>query len=114
MKDSFESFRKFLNEEERPDFRFTALLVNKRSKERGKKDILNDIRAFRGVTVVAVRDAEKGVDTRKNDYSELSIKVDRFPLGHASVKTILTHLESQISHLDGVVVFRVKGIPETI
>lgn len=114
MKDVFRDFRRFINEEERPDFKFSAFLVNSKSKERGKKDILNDIRAFKGVTIVAVKDAEKSIDTRMNDYSELSIKIDRLPLGHASVKTILNHLASEINKLDGVVKFEVKGIPETI
>lgn len=118
MRDVVKNFKNFLTEEkkrDRPDFKFVALLINTRTKERGKKDILNDIRSLRGVTIVAVKEAEKSLDTRKNDYSELSIKVDRNPvLGHASIPTILSHLTTVISGLNGVVAFKVKGIPETI
>jgi hypothetical protein len=109
-----EKYRSFLGELEQPDFRFMAVLINRKSKERGKKDILNDIRSFKGVTIVAVKEADDRMDTRVNDYSEISVKVDRFPLGHASVRTIVDHLSKEINKLDGVVKFELLGMPETI
>ncbi len=112
-----EKFKSFLNEVATtgmPDFKFSAVLISRKSKERGKKDILNDIRSFKGVTIVAVKDADTRMDTRVNDYSEISVKVDRHPLGYSSVRTIVDHLSKEINKLDGVVKFELLGVPETI
>jgi len=111
---NIEKYRGFLGELEQPDFRFAAVLINRKSKDRGKKDILNDIRSLKGVTIVAVKEADDRMDTRTNDYSEITVKVDRFPLGHASVRTIINHLIKEINKLDGVVKFELLGMPETI
>ena len=113
---NIEKFKSFLNEADAamPDFRFVAVLINRKSKERGKKDILNDIRSLKGVTIVAVEEAEDRMDTRINDYSEVSVKVDRVLLGYSSVRTIVDHLVKEINKLDGVVKFELLGMPETI
>jgi len=113
MKKIMENFNNFVNERiELPDFRFTASMVNRSTKERGKQDILNDIRSFPGVTVVAVREAEKPGPGK--DKSILSLKVDRFLLGHRSVNTIIKTLTRKILTLDGVVMFQPEGIPEKL
>ncbi|MAF79840.1 hypothetical protein CL629_02045 [bacterium] len=111
MKKIMESFNTFLEEStELPDFRFQAALVNRSEKDRGKEDVLNDIRSLSGVTIVAVREAEK--PKPGEDYSLLSIKVDRYTLGHYSVRTIINSLTKKINRIDGVLSFSAKGIPE--
>jgi len=113
MQKIMESFNNFVNEEEGlPDFRFDSVLISTASKERGKDDILSDIRSLPGVTVVAVREADKPHPGR--DYSLLSLKVDRLTLGHDSVPSIIKKLTHRINKLEGVFSFSVKGIPEPI
>jgi len=113
MKKIMENFNSFLEESTGlPDFRFQAMLVNRSEKERGKEDVLNDIRSLSGVTIVAVREADK--PRSGEDYSLLSIKVDRYTLGHYSVRTIINSLSKKIGRIDGVLSFSAKGIPELI
>jgi len=113
MKKLIENFNKFVNEEtELPDFRFEAYMINISKKERGKQDILNDIRSLPGVTVVYVREADKPAPGE--DYSLLSLKVDRYVLGHSSVRTIMRELITTIRRIEGIQRFTIKGIPEQI
>jgi len=112
MKKIIENFNKFRERVELPDFRFEAILVNRSRKDRGKQDILNDIRSLPGVTVVAVREAEK--PGAGKDYSLLSMKVDRLVLGSHSVDSIITKLTAKIASLEGVSSFQPKGIPEQL
>jgi hypothetical protein len=112
MKQIIENFKYYLAEEEQPDFRFEALLASSSTKERGKDDILSDIRSLPGVTVVAVREADNLQPGR--DYSLVSLKVDRLVLGHTSVPTIVNNLIRKISKLEGVFGFSLKGIPEQV
>jgi len=114
MKRIMENFKGFLIDEsaELPDFKFEAIMKNLSRKDRGKQDILNDIRALPGVTVVYVREADK--PRAGEDYSILSIKVDRYILGSYSVKSIMNNLVARIKRIDGVLSFAVKGIPEQI
>jgi len=113
MKALMEDFNRFINEQtDLPDFRFEAVCVNRSTKERGKEDVLNDIRSLPGVTIVAVREADK--PRSGEDYSLLSIKVDRFILGHRSVKTIMRGLAARIRRMEGVISFAVKGVPEQL
>jgi len=113
MKKIMENFNNFVNEETQlPDFRFMAMMTNVSKKERGKQDILNDIRSLPGVTVVYVREADK--PRAGEDYSLLSLKVDRYILGHYSVSTIIKNLVKRINTIDGVISFAIKGIPEQI
>ena len=108
-----ENFNRFVNEvTQLPDFRFEATMVNKTTKDRGKEDILSDIRSLPGVTIVAVREAEKR--RPGEDYSILSLKVDRLVLGHDSTPTIIKNLRHRINRLEGVVSFAMRGIPEQI
>ena len=113
MKRIMENFKYFVREStEMPDFKFEAILKNARTKERGKQDILNDIRALKGITVVYIVSAEK--PRAGEDMSLLSLKVDRYVLGHASVSSIISELVKNIKRMDGVLSFAVKGIPEQI
>jgi len=113
MKQIMENFNNFVNEETQlPDFRFQARMVNRSTKDRGKEDILSDIRSLPGVTIVAVREADK--PRAGEDYSLLSLKVDRLVLGHASTPTIIQSLRNRINKLEGVLSFVPKGIPEQI
>jgi len=113
MKEIIENFKRSMSEvTQLPDFRFEAMMVNKTSKERGKEDILSDIRSLPGVTIVAVREAEKR--RPGEDYSILSLKVDRLVLGHASTPTIIKDLRHKINRLDGVLSFAIRGIPEQL
>jgi len=112
MKKIIENFNKFVESVELPDFRFEAILVNRSRKERGKEDILSDIRSLPGVTVVAVREAEK--PGAGKDHSLLSLKVDRLILGSHSVDMIITKLTAKIASLEGVTSFQPKGIPEQL
>lgn len=113
MKKIMENFNSYVNEQTRlPDFRFEAMLVNRSKKERGKQDILNDIRSLKGVTVVAVREADK--PRAGEDYSLLSLKVDRIYLGHDSARTIIIGLTNHINKIEGVISFAIKGLPEQL
>jgi len=113
MKEIIGNFNKFINEATQlPDFRFEALMTNISKKDRGKQDILNDIRSLPGVTVVYVREADKPF--AGEDYSLLSLKVDRYILGHTAVRTIMKELVSTIRRIEGIKRFTVKGIPEQI
>jgi len=113
MKKIMEKFNNFVNEEtELPDFRFQAFMTNISKKERGKQDILNDIRSLPGVTVVYVREAEKL--RPGEDSSLLSIKIDRYILGHYSPPTIMRNLLQRIHKIEGVLSFSIKGLPEQI
>tara|TARA_R110000824_G_scaffold58132_5_gene157489 strand:+ start:1656 stop:1997 length:342 start_codon:yes stop_codon:yes gene_type:complete len=113
MKHLIKKFNAYLNETStHPDFRFEATLTSHSKKERGKNDILNDIRSLPGVTIVAVREADKPKPGR--DYSLLSLKVDRWILGNYSVKTIIGELVKGITKIEGVIAFNVKGIPEKL
>jgi len=112
MKRIMETFNNFLDERDTVDFRFEAILVSRFSTDRGKNEVLSDIRSFPGVTVVAVREADK--PRPGEDYSLLSLKVDRLLLGQASVATIIKNLTNRVNRLEGVKSFTVKGIPEEI
>jgi len=112
MKKIMENFKHYMVEEERPDFRFEAVLESESTKERGKDEILSDIRSLPGVTVVAVREARKPQPGR--DYSLLSLKVDRLILGHASVPTIIRNITKRVNRLESVFSFSLKGVPEQI
>jgi len=113
MKTIMENFKGFINESpELPDFKFEAMLKNLSRKDRGKQDILNDIRALPGVTVVYVIEADK--PRSGEDYSLLSIKVDRYVLGNYSVKSIINNITTKVKRIDGTLSFSVKGIPEQI
>jgi hypothetical protein len=112
MKKLIENFKHFLTEGEQPDFKFTAILISKSSKDRGKQEILSDIRSLPGVTVVAVREADKPQPGR--DYSLLSIKIDRLILGHDSVTSIVEKVMKRVNRLEGVYSFTLKGVPERI
>ena len=113
MKKIIENFNTYVNEQTQlPDFRFMATMVNISTKKRGKQDVLNDIRSLPGVTVVYVKEAEK--PRAGEDYSLLSIKVDRYILGHFSVRTIINNLVKRINRIDGVLGFAIKGIPEPL
>ena len=113
MKKIMENFSSFVNEETQlPDFRFQAFMTNTSKKDRGKQDILNDIRSLPGVTVVYVREADK--PRAGEDFSLLSIKVDRYILGHYSPRTIMRSLLQRINKIEGVLSFSIKGLPEQI
>jgi len=113
MKRLIENFKSYLDEAStHPDFRIEAILISHSKKERGKNDILNDIRSLAGVTIVAVREADKPKPGR--DYSLLSLKVDRWNLGNHSVKAIIKELVTRINKIEGVIAFNVKGIPEKL
>ena len=113
MKKIMENFNSFVNEETQlPDFRFGAIMTNISKKERGKQDILNDIRSLPGVTVVYVKEADK--PRPGEDYSFLSLKVDRYILGHSSARTIINNLVKRISKIEGVKSFAIKGLPEQL
>lgn len=112
MKKLMENFNKYLTQEDLVDFRFEAILISSSTKERGKDDILSDIRSLPGVTVVAVREADKPKPGR--DYSVLSLKVDRLVLGHASIPSIIKDLIKKVNRLAGVYSLSLKGLPEPL
>lgn len=103
----FESFRKFIAENEREEKEsdihsiLCVLVINKRLK-RSKADILSDLRALEGVTIVSIQDQK---DTENTDYSQLKVKIDTTPLKFKSVPRILLRIKRQVSRISGVTRF---------
>ena len=106
-KTHFESFRKYISEDEREEKESDihsiecVLVINKRLK-RTKADILSDFRALEGVTIVSIQDQR---DTENTDYSQLKVKIDTTPLQFKSIPRILLRIKRQVSRISGVTRF---------
>lgn len=99
-----ESFRKFVNERDPSRssskvYQIDALLVIGKQHKRNKADILSDIRAIEGVTIVSVQDHE---DRGNNNYSDISIKIDTTPIQTYSLPRILLKIKRQVIRIRGV------------
>lgn len=116
MSNLFESFRKFLDEEtkglKRSDiYSVEALLVIRASANRTKNDILSDLRAIEGITVVRVVDQR---DVATLEYSQIKIKIDTTPLHGESLPTILLKIKKEANKIIGVTRFEYASRPSAI
>lgn len=118
MKQLFESFRKFHEQEvelEKPSdieaYRLSGILIIAKRLRRKKVDILSDIRAIEGITTVSVED-QRTTDTL--DFSELRIKIDTTPLTVTGVKQVVANIRRQIQGVKGVQSFRIVSRPEAL
>lgn len=115
MHDFFESFRKFLNEEKTVQhsniWSVPVQVVISYESGRNKQEILSDIRAIEGVTIVTIID-QKDIATK--DFSQLRIKIDTTPLPHKTLPLNLLAIKKKASQVKGVVRFEYNGRPEKI
>ena len=115
IKTHFESFRKFVTEQGADKssniHSIEAILVINKRIDRTKADILSDLRAIEGVTIVSVRDQK---DTENADYSQLRIKIDTTPLEVKSLPRILLKIKRDCGRISGVTRFEYTSQPERV
>lgn len=109
-----ESFRRFVNEadpKESDIYSIDAILAISDRFKRSKGDILSDIRAIEGVTIVSVRDQK---DISDKNYSQLKIKIDTTPLRSGSLPRTLLKIKREAMRVTGVTRFEYISRPTTI
>ena len=83
-------------------------------KDRNLEEILSDIRAITGITIIKTS-GEKKIPVADNTYeTDIKIKVDPnpfMPLGGFKEDKV-KELTDEIRKISGVIVFRIKGEPE--
>lgn len=108
------TYKQHRNKPSRHDSRIYSiecLLIIDKSKKRNKADILSDIRAIEGVTIVTVHEQ---YEDEKRDFSHITVKVDVSPLPVKSIVKNLIRINKETKHLRGVETFRYKTRPKLI
>jgi hypothetical protein len=111
VKKLFESFRKFQLNELDDNYKFKAKLVINKLIGRNKDEILSDIRAVEGITIVKVENKKEAID---KDISILTIKLDTSPIIDKSLRVLVLQLQRTIKGIKGVQGFEFKGKAEII
>ena len=116
IKTHFESFRKFVTEQDADKtsniHSVEAMIAINKEAGRTKEDILSDLRALTGVTIVSVVDQR---DTDRANYSQLRIKIDTTPLEVKSLPRILLRIKRDcLLKITGVSAFRWVSQPEKL
>jgi len=116
IKTHFESFRKFVAEQDTDktsDIHVVeAIVAINKEAGRTKEDILSDLRALTGVTIVSVVDQR---DTDRSNYSEVRIKIDTTPLEVKSLPRILLKIKRDcLLKITGVTRFEYTSQPERV
>jgi ribosomal protein L24 len=109
-----ESFRRFVNEVEPKEsdiYSIDAILVISGRFKRSKGDILSDIRAIEGVTIVSVHDQKDMADM---NYSQIKIKIDTTPLRYTSVARTLLKIKREVMRVTGVTRFEYTSTPAKV
>lgn len=114
----FESFRRFVSEDPASRvgididvYKIGAVLTIANRFDRRKVDILNDVRAIEGITVIKVVDKKT---TERHDYSDVTLKIDLTPYGKVPINPILRKIGNEIRNLKGVTSFRFVTKPERV
>lgn len=112
FKKLFESYREYtLSEDDMgvvDQYKIRCLLTVTGRTDRKKEDILSDIRAVQGVTIVNILHSR---DTEMNEFSEMIMKINTSPFGSASIFDILKVISRDIKKLDGVTTFKYISEP---
>ena len=112
MKELLESFNKFkLLKEDKSQVSVRTLLVINRKAERYKEDILSDIRAVTGVTIIT---SEEQKNVKNLDYNILSLKIDTDPFNTESIIRSLLKIRKDVLAVRGVVRFKYISKPEVM
>ena len=119
MKDTIESFKHFrdnLNEgADNSQLRISFLMVIDKNVPRYKEDILSDIRAVTGVTIINV---EQHKNVGKLDYNVVSMKFDTGPYSSAdpsipvNITNALLRIRKQLLKIPGIIRVKYLTKPE--
>lgn len=109
------AFKNHLNNlreaEDRSQMHVNVLLVINRNVDRYKEDVLSDIRAVSGVTIIKVIQHR---NIKNLDYNIVSMKFDRHPFGTESVVKTLMRIRKDLLNIPGIVRIKYVTRPELI
>jgi len=111
MREFFKSLNEFV-ERGSDIYSIECALVVRISNGRTKGDILSDIRALEGVTIVTPGESTK--QTAALEASHVTIKIDTNPLTKKSVTVNLLRIKKEILRLSGVVTFKYTSSPSIV
>lgn len=111
----YRAFKQHLNKlneaEDRSQMVVNILLVINRNVDRYKEDILSDIRAVSGVTIIKVMQHR---NIKNLDYNIVSMKFDRHPFGTDSIVKTLMRIRRDLLNVPGIVRIKYVTKPELI
>lgn len=115
MKNFIDSFKDYshkqLLKEDKSQISIRVLLVIDRKADRYKEDILSDIRATTGVTIITT---EEQKNVKNLDYNIITLKLDTDPFNTESVIRNLLQIRKDILSIRGVVRFKYISRPEVM
>lgn len=92
-------------------YKIPTLLVLATRESRNKADVLSDMRAIEGVTIVSVKSQRViGGD----EFNSVSLKIDLSPFGGQSLPEVLLKIKRSIRKIPGITDFKFVGRPESI
>lgn len=113
--DHYRTFKKHLDKlneaEDRSQMHVNILLVINRNVDRYKEDVLSDIRAVAGVTIIKVMQHR---NIKNLDYNIISMKFDRHPFGSNTIIKTLLDIRQKLLQIPGVVRVKYVTRPELI
>jgi hypothetical protein len=118
MKEFFNSFRKYTKINEAADesqLKISLLMVIDRNVDRYKEDILSDIRAVTGVTIINV---EQHKNVKNLDYNVVSMKFDLDPYKSpdpdvkVDLLNALLRIRKQLLTIKGIIRVKYLSQPE--
>lgn len=114
MKEILESFKNFKSRilektGDRTQLKVDILLVIDRNVDRYKEDVLSDIRAVPGVTIIKVL---QHTNKKNLDYNVISMKFDTDSLDKNSVIKSLLYIRKKVMAVDSVVKMKYLTRPE--
>lgn len=113
--DHFRAFKSHLDKlreaEDRSQMHVNILLVINRNVDRYKEDVLSDIRAISGITIIKVMQHR---NIKNLDYNIVSMKFDRHPFGNESVVKTLMKIRRDLLNIPGIVRVKYVTRPELI
>lgn len=113
--DHYRAFKNHINKlneaEDRSQMAVNILLVINRNVDRYKEDILSDIRAISGITIIKVMQHR---NIKNLDYNIVSMKFDRHPFGSDSIIKTLLRMRQDLLKIPGIVRIKYVTKPELI
>lgn len=119
MKEIFENFKKYANKinevADDSQLKISMLMVIDRNVDRYKEDILSDIRAVTGITIINI---EQHKNVKNLDYNIISMKFDLDPYKSpdpdvkVDLLNALLRIRKQILKIKGIVRIKYLSKPE--
>lgn len=101
------------DERRRPSdiYRIPCLLVVSETSGRTKGDILSDIRAVEGVTIVSVKSQKR---MGAEEFNSITLKIDLTPFVGKALPEVMLVTKRKIDRILGITEFKYAGKPEAI